>query len=171
MFRIHDILVWIRIPGSMPLTNGSGFGWALFANLEVRSEQLEINEKRITDLSWNLIFCICLRIWVLQFLKKAQNRCTLIWVGTDDDLTNGFNGYNVVSLIERGRDMLGPPSTPRTTQRNIRQGLSLVSAFLPRGPPSSSSIATPTAVNTLPAPSTSPKLVGLTKPSYTVLPA
>ncbi len=26
MFRIHGILVWIRIRGSMPLTNGSGFG-------------------------------------------------------------------------------------------------------------------------------------------------
>jgi hypothetical protein len=25
VFRIHDILVWIRIRGSMPLTNGSGF--------------------------------------------------------------------------------------------------------------------------------------------------
>jgi hypothetical protein len=26
VFRIHDILVWIRISGSMPLTNGSGSG-------------------------------------------------------------------------------------------------------------------------------------------------
>jgi hypothetical protein len=26
MLRIHDILVWIRIRGSMPLTNGSGYG-------------------------------------------------------------------------------------------------------------------------------------------------
>ncbi len=26
VFRIHDILVWIRIRGSMPLTNGSGSG-------------------------------------------------------------------------------------------------------------------------------------------------
>jgi hypothetical protein len=26
VFLIHDILVWIRIRGSMPLTNGSGFG-------------------------------------------------------------------------------------------------------------------------------------------------
>jgi hypothetical protein len=26
VLRIHDILVWIRIHGSMPLTNGSGFG-------------------------------------------------------------------------------------------------------------------------------------------------
>ncbi len=26
VFRIHDILVWIRIRGSMPLTNGFGFG-------------------------------------------------------------------------------------------------------------------------------------------------
>ncbi len=26
VFRIYDILVWIRIRGSMPLTNGSGFG-------------------------------------------------------------------------------------------------------------------------------------------------
>ncbi len=26
VLRIHDILVWIRIRGSMPLTNGSGFG-------------------------------------------------------------------------------------------------------------------------------------------------
>jgi hypothetical protein len=27
VFRIHDILVWIRIRGSMPLTNGSGSGF------------------------------------------------------------------------------------------------------------------------------------------------
>jgi hypothetical protein len=27
MLRIHDILVWIRIRGSMPLTNGSGSGY------------------------------------------------------------------------------------------------------------------------------------------------
>jgi hypothetical protein len=26
VLRIHDILGWIRIRGSMPLTNGSGFG-------------------------------------------------------------------------------------------------------------------------------------------------
>jgi hypothetical protein len=26
VFRIHDILGWIRIRGSMPLTNGSGSG-------------------------------------------------------------------------------------------------------------------------------------------------
>jgi hypothetical protein len=26
VLRIHDILVWIRIRGSMPLTNGSGCG-------------------------------------------------------------------------------------------------------------------------------------------------
>jgi hypothetical protein len=26
VLRIHDILVWIRIRGSMPLTNGSGSG-------------------------------------------------------------------------------------------------------------------------------------------------
>jgi hypothetical protein len=26
VLRIHDILLWIRIWGSMPLTNGSGFG-------------------------------------------------------------------------------------------------------------------------------------------------
>jgi hypothetical protein len=26
VLRIHDIFVWIRIRGSMPLTNGSGFG-------------------------------------------------------------------------------------------------------------------------------------------------
>jgi hypothetical protein len=27
VLRIHDILVWIRIRGSMPLTNGSGSGF------------------------------------------------------------------------------------------------------------------------------------------------
>ncbi len=27
VFRIHDILVWIWIRGSIPLTNGSGFGF------------------------------------------------------------------------------------------------------------------------------------------------
>jgi hypothetical protein len=26
VLRIHDILAWIRIRGSMPLTNGSGLG-------------------------------------------------------------------------------------------------------------------------------------------------
>jgi hypothetical protein len=26
VLRIHNILVWIRVPGSLPLTNGSGFG-------------------------------------------------------------------------------------------------------------------------------------------------
>ncbi len=31
VFRIHDILEWIRIRGSMPLTNGSGFeSWTIF---------------------------------------------------------------------------------------------------------------------------------------------
>ncbi len=30
VFRIHDILVWIRIRGSMPLTNGSGCGSEYF---------------------------------------------------------------------------------------------------------------------------------------------
>ncbi len=30
VFRIYDILVWIRIRGSMPLTNGSGFGSSYF---------------------------------------------------------------------------------------------------------------------------------------------
>jgi hypothetical protein len=30
MFRIHDILVWIRILGTMPLTNGSGSGSCYF---------------------------------------------------------------------------------------------------------------------------------------------
>jgi hypothetical protein len=30
VLQIHDILVWIRIRGSMPLTNGSGFGSCYF---------------------------------------------------------------------------------------------------------------------------------------------
>ena len=30
VLRIHDILVWIRILGSMPLTNGSGCGSGSF---------------------------------------------------------------------------------------------------------------------------------------------
>jgi hypothetical protein len=30
VLRIHDILVWIRIRGSMPPTNGSGFGSGSF---------------------------------------------------------------------------------------------------------------------------------------------
>jgi hypothetical protein len=42
VLRIHDILGWIRIRGSMPLTNGSGFGsgsWIrilLFSSLTFR---------------------------------------------------------------------------------------------------------------------------------------
>jgi hypothetical protein len=30
VFRIHNFLVWIRIRGSMPLTNGSGSGPCYF---------------------------------------------------------------------------------------------------------------------------------------------
>ncbi len=37
VFRIHDILVWIRmrIRGSMPLTNGSGFGSGFWIRIRI----------------------------------------------------------------------------------------------------------------------------------------
>jgi hypothetical protein len=42
VFRIHDILGWIRIRGSMPLTNGSGSGsWTrvlLFSSLTFKMQ-------------------------------------------------------------------------------------------------------------------------------------
>jgi len=39
VFRIHEILVWIRIRGSMPLTNGSGFGSFYFHHWPSRCKQ------------------------------------------------------------------------------------------------------------------------------------
>jgi hypothetical protein len=44
VFRIHDILVWIRIRirGSMPLTNGSGSGYCYFRHYPSRFQQKTI---------------------------------------------------------------------------------------------------------------------------------
>jgi hypothetical protein len=44
MLRIHDILVWIRIRtrGSMPLTNGSGYG---FIDLQDANKKLIFKNK------------------------------------------------------------------------------------------------------------------------------
>jgi hypothetical protein len=39
VLRIHDILVWIRIRGSMPLTNGSRSGSCYFHHWPSRSQQ------------------------------------------------------------------------------------------------------------------------------------
>ncbi len=39
VFRIHDILVWIRIRGSMPLNNGSGCGSFYFHHWPSRCQQ------------------------------------------------------------------------------------------------------------------------------------
>ncbi len=39
MLRIHDILGWIRIRGSMPLTNGSGSGFFYFRHWPSRCQQ------------------------------------------------------------------------------------------------------------------------------------
>jgi len=51
VFRIHDILVWIRIRGSMPLTNGSGFG----SGSKIKSQK-ESQNSRIQDFCY--YFCM-----------------------------------------------------------------------------------------------------------------
>jgi hypothetical protein len=48
LLRIHDILLWIRIHGSMPMTNGSGFGCGSgcgFRNLLFWSMTLRCQQK------------------------------------------------------------------------------------------------------------------------------
>ncbi len=40
VFRIHDILMWIRVRGSMPLTNGSGSGACHFRRLQDANKKL-----------------------------------------------------------------------------------------------------------------------------------
>jgi hypothetical protein len=47
MFRIYDFLVWIRIRGFMPLTNGSGSGFVIFViDLQDRNKKL-IEKKKV----------------------------------------------------------------------------------------------------------------------------
>ncbi len=52
VFRIHDILGWIRIRGSMPLTNGSGSRSCFFRHGPSRCQQK-------TNF-WHYFFCILL---------------------------------------------------------------------------------------------------------------
>ncbi len=46
VFRIHDILVWIRIRGSMPLTNGSGSGSGRPKNMVIRWIRIRIRIRK-----------------------------------------------------------------------------------------------------------------------------
>ncbi len=49
VFRIHEILVWIRIRGSMPLNNGSGScnfrHWPLWRYIYIIFQRLEVRNK------------------------------------------------------------------------------------------------------------------------------
>ncbi len=78
VFRIHVILVWIRICGSMPLTNGSGFGSGCgsgscyFRHWPSRRQQktnLKINVFLLITF-WRYIYIIFQR---KKVQKKSQN--------------------------------------------------------------------------------------------------
>ncbi len=71
VLRIHDILVWIRIRGSMPLTNGSGFGSYIFCHWPSRRQQKTDIKKGISTFTfWRYIYIIFQR---QKVKKKSQN--------------------------------------------------------------------------------------------------
>jgi hypothetical protein len=60
VFRIHDILVWIRIRGSMPLTNGSGFGtWIRSLDPDPAIFVIDLQDAS-KKLIFNSFFCLLL---------------------------------------------------------------------------------------------------------------
>ncbi len=71
MFRIHDILVWIRIQGSMPLTNGSGSGsWIRILLFSSLTFKMPAKNK-----SFNKIFYACYFLKVdLQYFTKIKRQ-------------------------------------------------------------------------------------------------
>jgi hypothetical protein len=53
---IHDILGWIRIRGSMPLTNGSGSGFGSGSWIRILDPDPAIFDSDLQDASKKLIF-------------------------------------------------------------------------------------------------------------------
>ncbi len=56
VLRIHDILGWIRIRGSMPLTDGSGFGFGSGSWIRILDPDPSILVIDLQDASKKLIF-------------------------------------------------------------------------------------------------------------------
>ncbi len=82
MLRIHNILVWIRIRGSMPLTNGSGSGFCYFRHWPLRRHKklfffkvfLIITFWRYTLMSLTIFFKF-VRLWsIITNLKNTVHQ-------------------------------------------------------------------------------------------------
>ncbi len=70
VFRIHDILVWIRIRGSMPLTNGSGSGSCYCRHWPSRCQQKSnfLTQFFLLVTFWRYIYII-----KIKSQKESQN--------------------------------------------------------------------------------------------------
>ncbi len=83
VFRILDILVWIRIRGSMPLTNGSGFGSGscYFRHWPSRRQQKSYLKK-----SFSAYYCTFEGAFT-SFFKDKKSKRSQKTVGIKDFLT------------------------------------------------------------------------------------
>ncbi len=103
VFRIHDIFVWIRIRGSMPLTNGSG-SWIrilLFSSLTFKMPAKNF---------FNTISSACyfLKVHLHYFTKiKSQKE-------SQNSMIQGFS-YYFCMIIEGSGSRAGSGSIPLTS--------------------------------------------------------
>jgi hypothetical protein len=77
VFRINDILVWIRIwiRGSMPLTNGSRFGSGSGSRIRIRLFSSLTFKMRAKNKLFNTIFSACYFLKVhLHYFSKIKSQ-------------------------------------------------------------------------------------------------
>ncbi len=110
VFRIHDILVWIRIRGSMPLTNGSGFGSGscYFCHWPSRCQQ------KTNFLTQFFLLCYFLKVhlhyfWKIKSHKESQN-----------SRIQGFSYYFCMMIEGSGSGFRAGSGRPKNSWIRIR---------------------------------------------------
>jgi hypothetical protein len=110
VFRIHNILVWIRIRGSMPLTNGSGSCY--FRHRPSRCQQK-------TNFLFNF-FCLLLFEDTFTFFSKIKSQ------KESQNISNQGYSYYFCMMIEGSRSGFVSfwacgilPSTSKKIKKNL----------------------------------------------------
>jgi hypothetical protein len=93
VFRIHDILVRIRIRGSMPLTNGSGCG---SGSCYFHHYLQDANKKQTKKI---MFFCLILFECTFTYFSKIKRTCgsggSRSGFGSGSGTLNGRNSYGI----------------------------------------------------------------------------
>jgi hypothetical protein len=95
VFRIHDILVWIRIRGSMPLINGSGYGSEYGSGSFYFINDLQDANKKLIFLKV-FLYITFLRYLCILFKNKKVKKMS------QNSRNQGFS-YYICLMIEHRR--------------------------------------------------------------------